>query len=254
MVKFGLAWIPVLNFVLSVVCCLTSYLISHYRDITNSALPFISDTGTEPPASCWFGLLLNASGYCFILTAYVRYVHIKDEIGHEKTSVKWLNILAFAAGFIGAIGMSIVGCFQETTATTGHFAGAIAAFGCAAIYTALQAALTYHFLPGRYQGVVIKVMLVLRILLAISCFVTMVIHLVLVEVHDFGFQHKPTDDDRADYYICTFTEWMLVYSFFLCILTFAYEFSSIKIDVKVSPIEEDKGIPNETFRGNSDEK
>ena len=70
----GIAWLPFANLLLLTITLAVSYSISKSRGLILTPLPFISDTGTFPPASCWFTFLLNATAYSVACTGVVRWM------------------------------------------------------------------------------------------------------------------------------------------------------------------------------------
>ncbi|XP_075259914.1 DNA damage-regulated autophagy modulator protein 1-like isoform X5 [Convolutriloba macropyga] len=173
--RIGLSWLPMLSFQSAIVLLTTFYLIALSHNQLEAKLAFISDTGAQPPASCWFSLLMNFTAFCFVavvIARFIVYAEIKFHLTHTKEKVLTVNVLSCAFGVVGSLGMWIVAAFQE-----------------------MNAAL----------------------------------------VHRTGDRYPPDSKANATvYYLSTGTEYVATISLFLFVLSFAYEFSFVKINFDVS--------------------
>ena len=231
----GLAWLPIFAFGLACLTLICSYSISTARGVTDTALPFISDTGTIPPASCWFGLLLNATAYTLAFAAVVRFLQIREQLTHRKKAVCGVNISALVFAMIGSLGLSVVACFQETSVLSMHIVGANMAFSSAAIYACLQNYLTLTLIRQNFSKY--KWIFVLRVVLSIICVITL--FTTVVPIRFAGYKLPPYDEKKRPYeeaefyYLSTVSEWTLAVCFFVYILTFSYEFQFITLSIFV---------------------
>ena len=233
----GLGWLPVLNFILVIIAFFTSYLVSSYRDFIATPWPFISDTGTLAPASCWFGLLLSLAAYSMGLTFLVRFLQIREHLGHHDKVIKVLNILGLIAGLIGMVGILMVATFQETQALRGHLIGALTGFSCASIYAFIQSILSILLIKRTFFNH--KVIAVVRFVLTAICLVGLLVTHTCVRKS--GYSLPPYTDDRDPpytnknyYYAATVAEWTLAFSFFVFVPTFIREFSTIRMSIAIS--------------------
>ena len=231
----GLGWLPVLTFILMVITIVTAYVISRALKLVLSPLPYISDTGTLSPASCWFGLLLTLVGFCLFLCGIVQFLQIREHLGHEHKLVKVFNILALVIGMAGVFGILMVAAFQETQALSGHIFGAFLTFSSASCYALLQSILL-TWLAKRSFFFNHKCLIIFRYVLTAICFITFLI--VAVCCWKTGKvlppnARDPPYDHAGYYYVSTSSEWILVVSFFVFILTFVHEFSKLKAAVVV---------------------
>lgn len=240
----GMWLLPVAAFSLAGLTFITSYFISQSKGLVKTPLPFISDTGTLPPASCWFGFLLNATAYTFLLVVLVRYLQVQEQLGQDSTTCKWVNKVALVVGIVGSIGISMVACFQETNAKTLHLTGALLAFGGATIYGFMHCYITHELISKTaYSHTWI---LAIRFVISLVCSVALV--LVFVALKKAGYTLPPYYGDREPYedktwyYTATISEWALAISFFVYILTFGYEFSTVKIEAVLTT------IPNRVYQ------
>ncbi|XP_025087373.1 DNA damage-regulated autophagy modulator protein 2-like isoform X2 [Pomacea canaliculata] len=137
---------------------LITYGIAVYLGHVEPVFPYISDTGTVAPESCVFGQLLNLFAALTAWCMYIRYKQVRhyydviEKRGllstHPKRAqtVKWkrrINKFSFGVGILCALGISIVGNFQEDNMLEMHLLGAIMAFGGAGLYCWVQTILSY---------------------------------------------------------------------------------------------------------------
>lgn len=83
----------------------------------------------------------NNSNYLPVgIAAYVRYLQLKDL--HQNNQVPFiverLNGKSCIMGLVAALGISIVGNFQEKNALIVHLFGAVLAFGVGGVYICIQ--------------------------------------------------------------------------------------------------------------------
>ncbi|XP_075259900.1 DNA damage-regulated autophagy modulator protein 1-like isoform X3 [Convolutriloba macropyga] len=231
--RIGLSWLPMLSFQSAIVLLTTFYLIALSHNQLEAKLAFISDTGAQPPASCWFSLLMNFTAFCFVavvIARFIVYAEIKFHLTHTKEKVLTVNVLSCAFGVVGSLGMWIVAAFQEMNAALVHRTGAGLMFISAVLYTCLQCYITHQLIKAKVFNY--KWMLVLRIIIAVVFTVTFM---------TFGLSSQAGDryppDSKANatvYYLSTGTEYVATISLFLFVLSFAYEFSFVKINFDVS--------------------
>ncbi|XP_075249683.1 DNA damage-regulated autophagy modulator protein 2-like [Convolutriloba macropyga] len=236
--RMGLGYLSILAFSLAMVTFITSYSISQAKDLVVTRLPFISDTGTLPPASCWFGLLLNATAYTFLIVVIVRFLQIREQLGEDRNEFKWINWTSLGVGVVGSVGMSMVACFQETNVLTMHLVGAFAAFISATVYGFMHCYLTYALIENTSYNH--KGLLVIRVLISITCLCTLVS--VVISNRFSGYRLPPYVNGKEPYthkgwyYAATVSEWTLAISFFVYILTLTYEFSTVKITAELKTV------------------
>lgn len=123
---------------------LIGFIVSLYYQQIFFYFPFISDTGSTPPASCIFGQMLNIGALMFSFVIFIRYRQLKMLIqaGEEAITHKW-NVIGVWCGFVSCLGMSIVANFQETNSLLVHAFGAALAFGIGSFYLIIQTAFSY---------------------------------------------------------------------------------------------------------------
>ena len=241
-----MAWLPLLAFCLVATTFIISYTISQVKDIVVTALPFISDTGTTSPASCWFGLFLNATAYIFLMVMVVRYLQIREHLTHEQKKVKVINIISLVIGILAALGVSMVACFQETNVKSMHLIGAFMAFIGGIIYGYMHAYLTHKLIKESFFNH--KWLMVIRIILATIMLGVMV--MMIIAMRHSGYKLPPYTstnrpyEHKGWYFTATSCEWTLGISFFFYVLSLSYEFATIKVLIVV------KNVPNSYFVAN----
>ncbi|XP_005102567.2 DNA damage-regulated autophagy modulator protein 1 [Aplysia californica] len=127
----------------------TTYIISTSNGHAEREFPYISDTGTHPPESCIFGLLLAIYSFATLITVHSRWEVVRRY--HQDN--KWnqlVNNAAFLCGIVAAGGTLIVATFQETNVLSIHLLGALMAFGVGGVYMWLHTYLSYRLpdIPG----------------------------------------------------------------------------------------------------------
>jgi len=222
---------------------MTSYGISVSLGHVDSLWPYISDTGTMIPESCVFGQMLNIGSFLLYILFYIRYKQISETYhDHPKYKLlKKMNKISFVFGLLGALGVSIVGNFQETAVAPVHFIGAAMCFGLGSFYMWMQIYLTSYLAPPSYP-VTIKI---LRIFSALVNIVTILSCIVFASIATYlrfinGNNNGTTDDGlnwNKDseawpfHLVSTISEWVMAASFFCFLLTMWFDFSYLTLTV-----------------------
>ena len=231
----GLAWFPVCTAITGYLTLLVPYIVSYKNNLLKVTLPFISDTGTLPPASCYFSFLCISFAFWFIMLAFVRFSHVRGLLGHNIKAIQIANVTSFLIAIVGIIGLNLVASVQQTVNIHVHVAGAILALGLTPIYCALQMYLSGKFISAGYYGKC-KVLFVFRLFLCIICSVCCGGLLLFVSVEGFTYLYTPTSDERTVYYMCTSSEYIMTSAFFTFLLTLTKEFSTINVTIFVEMI------------------
>ncbi|XP_075248405.1 DNA damage-regulated autophagy modulator protein 2-like [Convolutriloba macropyga] len=133
-------------------CCIMSYLIAYGQGHIFPIWPNISDTGTRPPESCYFGQLLNISAACAIgiLFGVLRYwmieAYMELRMMHEKR-YHMFNKLGLTLITLASIGMSVVANFQETNVDLLHYSGAATLFALGGFYIIVETYISFTLRP-----------------------------------------------------------------------------------------------------------
>ena len=136
----------VLSMVLSI---FVGYAISVGNNDVEALFPYISDTGTKPPGSCVFGLLLNIGGMFAFIIMYLRHSQYEKFHAGDNRKLYVVNDVTMFLGFIAALGTLIVANFQETNVISMHILGALMTFVIGVIYCWFQNYLSYNAAASR---------------------------------------------------------------------------------------------------------
>ncbi|KAJ8337713.1 hypothetical protein SKAU_G00366790 [Synaphobranchus kaupii] len=166
--------------------------------------PYISTCGTYNPQSCVFAQIVNVCSFLVIWVVVLRFQQIRDFGQNSK-----VNIASLVLGFISALGISILGNFQQSVVIGAHLFGAFLAFFVGVAYFWLQVWLTYKTEPRQDRRWVGPVRIVL-------CSVCTVLILTMSVLHKTGF--------RSSAAVC---EWLAVMVFFFLFGLFGAEFRHI---------------------------
>ncbi|XP_037087178.1 DNA damage-regulated autophagy modulator protein 2-like isoform X2 [Pollicipes pollicipes] len=240
--------LPLCVFIGFVVTFFTTYAIAVQLDHVKPNFPYISDGGTCAPESCIFGQLLNITAVLLGLTVYIRYSLVEDyySVGHARARwERWLNKGGFFCGMCGALGISIVGNFQETNVLGMHLFGAMLAFFLGVFYCWIQVPITYKTRPDMTRPWLTGV----RLFIAATCTGLFVSGWACAAATPTEFSKRLQDSIKAcnaseipdsewglplhgwEYHICsTSSEWCLALLFALYLLTFVYEFRLVAVE------------------------
>ncbi|CAI4226318.1 unnamed protein product [Auanema sp. JU1783] len=225
-------WVfPTLTFVFSTLAFIISTCLAHNNDHVGD-IPFISDTGAQPPESCYFGLFLILSAICMGISMYLRHREIMDYNFHESGEHPWWNIssrIFLFMGYISVFGLILVATFQETIVIFVHYFGAFLVFTCGVIYLFSQTIFSYymHLVTNRYIFVartVITLMIVLLYPIGIYCVVVARPPEGVHGVHKWTSTEKNYEVRK----LAAICEWLMAISFQIYILTLGIELKSLE--------------------------
>ncbi|KAJ8371449.1 hypothetical protein AAFF_G00310480 [Aldrovandia affinis] len=166
--------------------------------------PYISTCGTYNPQSCVFAQIVNICALLALWIVVLRFQQIRDYGQNSK-----VNIASMVLGFISALGISVIGNFQQSVVMGAHLFGAFLAFFVGLAYFWMQVWLTYKAEPSQDRVWVGP----LRI---IFCSICTVLILTMSVLHKNNF--------RSTAAIC---EWLAVMAFFFLFGLFGAEFRHI---------------------------
>lgn len=225
---------PLATAILFPVTFLATYSLSVFLGHTEMDWPYISDTSAYPPESCIFSQMINLGACLVAITVYIRYKQVKEfYLSHQMgvTSHR-LNQLGLMLGWIGALGISIVANFQETSVFIVHFIGAMMAFGVGTLYMWTQVYASF-ILCSLCHG---RALLYWRGFLAAISSVGFPLMLTCGVIASEEFRNKdktkwhPEDGGWGWHVASTSTEWVIATCFFLFLLSFVSEFRKISLD------------------------
>lgn len=221
--------LPIFLVIWSCAGFIITFIIAVERRDVVPFIPFISDTGTTPPESCVFGLLINISSFLGAFTIYIRY-KILQTLNEANPLVKSrLNCVAFLCGLLACLGMCIVANFQETALRVAHDIGALLAFGMGTVYLILQAVISFKMLPlcnDRWAfgfRVFIAVLSVLVFFPMIACYFVS---------GESKLKWDPMDKGYGNHVTSALCEWIVAFCFNFFFLTYIKEFQKFTLRIK----------------------
>ncbi|GAB1608179.1 DNA damage-regulated autophagy modulator protein 2-like, partial [Argonauta hians] len=228
----GLELLPIALVVVTFLTFITTYLISVSNGHVTPYLPYISDTGAKSPESCIFGQFLTVSTVIAFFTLYIRFKLIQSLVSVDGVRIHFVNKISFGFGLLAAIGMSIVGNFQESNVLVVHVIGAFMVFGIGSVYEILQTIISYMMYP-MYNG---KTIIIIRLVLCIFSVIFFIMTFTAAgiagnEYKGDPLKWKPELEGFAYHILSTSSEWLLSISFLAYFLTYINEFRKIKINV-----------------------
>lgn len=219
----------VIMLVLATLSFVLGYSISVGMKLIKPFPETISNTGTVPPASCVFGLLLSISSCFGVIFMYFRHGHLETKFQEDRRRHE-INDVSFFFGFVSCFGILMVACFQVTNVWVPHMLGAALAFNMGCLYCWLQSYLSF-VVEGKFNTKVI-----LRFFLTISGSIGLLLYFVfalLARVNkNIDILHwDPKTPGYVFRCISTVFEWIIAISLLVYFLSFYKEF--LEVDYKV---------------------
>ncbi|GAV03582.1 hypothetical protein RvY_13978 [Ramazzottius varieornatus] len=165
--QFAITHIPIITGGLLICTCLISYAWAVSSRHVPAFMPFISDTGTFAPESCFFGQLLNMGSLLIALTVYLRHLQLRDhhsDVYAHFPRFRFLSRFSLFLGLTSALGVSLVANFQEVNQIELHIAGAAMVFGVGAVYMWIETYISYQIHPGGESRAICHLRLVLSVI------------------------------------------------------------------------------------------
>ncbi|KAK5650439.1 hypothetical protein RI129_001468 [Pyrocoelia pectoralis] len=227
--SFKLQYLPALVCCWFIITFTITYFISVFHEHVYPIFPYISETGSKPPESCIFGQMLNIGAVILGINNYIRYRQIDFALTMRNIGLKrtW-NEMSLWCGNMVCFGVTLVGNFQQSTVVYIHLIGAFMTFGGTAIFFILQ---FYNRYPeyGIGNGI-----LYFRVFLTIFYIIlfTLLCVFSIISVDEFtGHDYKWWTGEHGGYHfhlISTISEWLLVFTLILYVLSVSKEFKSLE--------------------------
>ncbi|XP_033646201.1 DNA damage-regulated autophagy modulator protein 1-like [Asterias rubens] len=190
-------------------------------------LPYISDTGVHFPESSIFSLFLDVSAAFFLLTAYVRYHHVRQFQDRFQENRLWrfrrVNIAGMMCSLVAAAGLVVLSNFPEDENLLIHLLGAFFCFTFGVAYSLLHTWLSFRTRPNPSPTWICAI----RLLLA--CLGVIHTSLVILFGTILRWHANECNPQLQFRQISALFEWLLVINFNLYTLTFVYEFRHIQM-------------------------
>jgi len=141
--------------ILMAVTTLLSFILGYAISVSlkhvHYLFPYISDTGTTPPASSYFGLCLNLASIFSIISMYFRHGYLEKQNCLSTVRLHTLNDVAFLLGGLSSFGIMMVANFQETSVLALHLIGAMLTFILGILYCWVHTYLSYKVVPKGFS-------------------------------------------------------------------------------------------------------
>ncbi|XP_076447624.1 DNA damage-regulated autophagy modulator protein 1-like [Babylonia areolata] len=228
--------LPVLQIIILPIGFSITYTWSVLLGHVEPGFPYISDTGTFPPESCVFGLLLDLYATVLAVTIYLRWQQVRTYyVADDSRALHRANNASLVLGLTAATGVLLVANFQETNVAVVHVVGAIMAFAVGCVYAWVQTYISYRTrLPGHHQC-----LRHFRLLLSVGVTLCCVLVGVFsgISRHKHGdkdhFHWSKSDEGFAEYVIATVAEWIIAFSTAIFFTTFSREFRHFTVAMPI---------------------
>ncbi|KAM8972002.1 LOW QUALITY PROTEIN: DNA damage-regulated autophagy modulator protein 1 [Pelodytes ibericus] len=224
----GMAFMPSVLVIWSATAFITSYLISVLTGHVEAFVPYISDTGTNPPESGVFGFMIFVTAVLGAATMYTRYMIVQKLNSTSNLISPWLNKISLVIGILGCIGMGIVATFQETAVPAVHDAGALVTFIGGVAYILFQSIISYKSCPLWNKMYTCHVRMTISMISAIAIF-PMIVCASLVGQPKYKMQ--PSDEGYAYHLTSAICEWVVAFGFVTFFLTFIRDFQGVNLTI-----------------------
>ncbi|KAL3276575.1 hypothetical protein HHI36_011948 [Cryptolaemus montrouzieri] len=177
--------------------------------------------------------MLNLGALLMAMVGYVRYLQLRDLIENNELpgNIERLNKISLITGVLAALGISIVGNFQEYNALPVHLTGAILAFGVGGVYASIQTYISFKIHPILGNKVVNWVRVILSASTFLFFFSTMGFAAAAYEASDNVDQivakWKHGEPGWELHFVSTASEWILAFSLISFLTTYTHEFKSL---------------------------
>jgi hypothetical protein len=234
----GCGWVPLAAGAFVLTGLVVPYIMAVKSGHVLPFLPYVSDTGTLQLESCVFGQMLNAASALMALMVYLRHsqvaIRTKDVHGILLT---FINNVSALSGLLAAIGLGIVGNFQQPMDGSGlqmnlHNLGASMCFGSGVFYGFFQGYITRALSTDFWSWLMAIVRFGLSALTTVF-FITYVVYIGKAFAQFTGsfpdhMHWRPEDGGYKDHIISAAAEYLTALTFALFIVTFYYELRTVK--------------------------
>lgn len=229
-----LHWLPVIIFLWMPLSFLTTYLIAVQQNHVYPVFPAISDTGTLPPESCVFSLLVNILALLLTFVIWLRgkqLRHVPSDVGPSRLA----NTGSYLIGYLACFGLYIVANCQETNTLFFHFVGALMAFWSSFFYCLTQTWFSYWLINEMNSAFIFIARAILcfaQLFLNVFTFYTFFVAVSLFKGNGSvgrSLKWGPDDPGWAWHLAATISEWCLAGCVALFVLTYYSDFKRLTL-------------------------
>ncbi|XP_030070904.1 DNA damage-regulated autophagy modulator protein 1 isoform X1 [Microcaecilia unicolor] len=231
----GTAFIPSLLVVWSSTAFILSYVIAVLSGHVNPLVPYISDTGTNPPESGVFGFMISITAFLGAVTMYAKYKILEKQNEVSRFMNPLSNVASLTTGLMGCTGMGIVATFQELAVPIVHDVGALMTFICGVLYILSQSALSYKSAPVWNTQNMCHVRLAISSMSFVAL-VPMIICAILASMTKLIWD--PDEKDYAVHLTSAICEWIVAFAFICFFLTYIRDFQGVTLTVSTEILDD----------------
>ena len=218
--------------------CICGYGISVGTGNVGAFFPYISETGTIPPASCVFGILLNIAAMFGSISIYIRHGDFERNNLMERNIIKIINDVSMFIGLCCCFGVLLVASFPCTQVISVHMVGASLLFVGGVIYCYLQSYLSYICIGRSTTNLETVVRFVISMVATLSLIFTVVFGSIATNQSKRSTVKDKLhwNSDEPGYYahlVSSFSEWITAACITTFFFTFYYEFKNVKSSIEL---------------------
>ncbi|KAL4612670.1 DNA damage-regulated autophagy modulator protein 1 [Arapaima gigas] len=215
----GTCFLPTFLVIWSSSTFIVSYVVAVLRRDVDVLVPYISDTGAEPPESCIFGLMTTITAFAGAATMFARYKYVEKINDMIRKFAPRLNAAALWVGGISCLGMCFVATFQvkRTSVLTQwvHDIAAMCFFVFGVAYIILQSVISYKTLPYGSSVPVCHFRTAIATVSVLAAFPS------ILSADKFSV---PVQQEYLLHMVSAVSEWIVTFSFVFFFFTYIREF------------------------------
>ncbi|XP_063074031.1 DNA damage-regulated autophagy modulator protein 1-like [Engraulis encrasicolus] len=229
----GICVLPIVLVTLSTGTFVINYVVAVLQGHVDVIFPYISDSGTNPPESCIFGLMASITAMTGVATIYARYKLI-EKLTERRTLVRPLvNQIALGIGLLSCLGICIVGTFQETVLRYVHDVGAGLHFVMAVLYMIMQTYISYRTQYGPSKALCCT----RAIITSVACLALIPTIVCAILVKSQQVIWTGNEKEYGLHLASAVCEWVVAFSLVFYFLTYVHDFKLFTLTVKTELVE-----------------
>lgn len=234
----GVGWIPLVFGVVLAGGSLLTFVWAVARGDVTPYMPFVSETGADPPQSGFFSLCLFVAATFGLKCVLVRYQTVRSFNASCSKKMDAMNGAAAILGLVAFLGMAMVASFPVGDVPTVHTVAANVLFYGLLGYQVMQTIITYWMYP-LFNG---KTIVIIRIMICCFCGLSVILMAAIgavgksiwkEKVRDHPLRMKVPSDEGFRLLVTAATfEWILGLCVVLFFFTYVREFHKVTLEIK----------------------